>query len=935
MFAGKNLSFDLKSGGKWCLFLLLVLWLGVSSGFGATLIVTNTLDSGAGSLRQAILDANTNAGPNTISFNIPSPKPVTIFVTNALPSIINPTLIDGSTEPGFGGTPVIELNGTNAGGNVTGLQLSANFCTVRALTINNFSMQGVVLTGVSNVICGNYIGTDTTGALSRGNGSFGIWVKSAGNLIGGTNVISGGGNAGVYIYNTSGNTVEGNLIGVTAAGTGALPNQTNGIVIDGSSGNVIGGTNAAMRNVISGNNGSGVYLTSATGNLIQGNYIGVNVSGSLAMSNSADGVTIFNGASGNTVGGTNAAMCNVISGNGGNGVYLFGAAATTNVILGNYIGTDASGKTNLANHWGVTISAAIGNAIGGTNAGAGNVISGNSRQGILLTAGAAGNCIAGNLIGLSAAGTNAVRNISDGITLSGAVSNTIGGFTAAACNVISGNASNGVDILQLGDSANMVCGNYIGTDVTGRKAIANALSGVLVQGCSNEIGGAVTGSGNVISGNGMLGVWLVGINGNVTGNFVQGNLLGLDATGTNSLGNITAGVGISSSAGNLIGGNLTGERNVISGNNGYGIFLIGTGTSGNQLQGNYIGTDSSGTLARGNLYDGINLQNVSTNQIGGSVVGAGNLISANGYTTPPYTGIYLENASWNMIQGNFIGTKVDGTNGLGNAASAINLDVGATNNIVGGTTSGAGNRVAYAPSSGPYSGVRVRVGSMNNLISGNSIFQNASLGIYLGPFIGNMPAGNMDCESGVAANAANVGQNYPVLLNAYTSVLATEISGTLDSGEGKTYMLQFFASPPSANYAEGQVFLGQTNLTLGMVSCSSNFVVSLPVSVPAGWAVTATATDPNNNTSEFSAGIVAIQVPSLQVVFTSTGGNQIGQISFSWTNNGGNFLLQQTFNLNPPVQWITLTNLPVLSNNFQVVTLNSTNASAFYRLTSP
>ena len=104
--------------------------------------------------------------------------------------------------------------------------------------------------------------------------------------------------------------------------------------------------------MISGNNGNGLYLTSATGNLIQGNYVGVNISGSQAVSNSADGITIFNGASGNTVGGTSAGAGNVISGNGGSGIYLFGAAARTNVILGNYIGLDATGKTNLANHRG-------------------------------------------------------------------------------------------------------------------------------------------------------------------------------------------------------------------------------------------------------------------------------------------------------------------------------------------------------------------------------------------------------------------------------------------------------------------------------------------------------------------------------------------------------------------------------------------------------
>jgi len=497
-----------------------------------------------------------------------------------------------------------------------------------------------------------------------------------------------------------------------------------------------------------------------------------------------------------------------------------------------------------------------------------------------------------------------------------------------------------VDIVQMTDDFNVVCGNYIGTDITGSKAIGNVQSGVLVQGCSNVIGCAVTGGGNVISGNGAYGVLLSGVNGNVTGNSVQGNFIGLDATGANNLGNTSDGIGISGAAANLIGGTTTGAGNVISANGIYGVYLSGAGTTGNQLQGNFIGTDASGTLARGNVEDGINLQGVSTNLvstnlIGGSAPGAGNLISGSDYG---YDGIYLTNASWNVIQGNFIGTKADGTNALSNGGHNIELQVNATNNTIGGTAAGAGNHIAFAQNG--YAGVRVRTGSLNNLISANSIFSNSgsSANIGLGIALGNnVENPNVDCESGVAANAANAGQNYPVLANAYTSSLTTRISGMLDSGVGKTYALQFFASPTGnrSGYGEGQIFLGQTNLTLG-TACSSNFVVSLPVSVPAGWVVTATATDPNNNTSEFSAWITnVIPVPPLQLFPVGAGGNQFAQIAFSWTNNGGSFLLQQTFSLNPPAQWTTVTNMPGLSNNFQVVTLNATNTEAFYRLVAP
>jgi titin len=911
-------KFLLNANGRWSLPFLGV-WLCASLGRGAVYTVTTTVDSGAGSLRQAILNANTDPGPNSIIFQITGTTPFTITPLTVLPSLGNPTTIDGTTQNGFTGAPVVELNGAAAGASAPGLQLLSGFSTVRGLAINQFSMQGIVLLGPSNVIQGNYIGTDLTGTAALGNGSFGIWVKSPGNLIGGTNagngnLISGGNDTGIYIYNNSSNTVQGNWIGVTVAGNHALGNINDGVVIDGGGGNLIGGANSGARNLISGNGESGVFLNAhgATGNCIGGNYIGVGISGGVVIGNAGDGITI-NGAPGNTIGGGN-----VISGNGFSGVSINTGAASNNIVLGNLIGTDAAGKTALGNqNAGVTISATSGNQIGGTNSGAGNVISGNAQDGIFLTGGAAGNLIEGNIIGLSAAGTNAIHNGFNGISLNGAVSNTIGGVIPAARNLISGNANNGVGILAVTDTLNMVSGNYIGTDVTGQKAVANVLAGVRIQGCSNVIGGATTGSGNVISGNGQQGVWLVGQNGNVTGNAVQGNLIGLDATGASGLPDGNAGVGITSAAGNQIGGTASSARNVISANDDAGIFFIGAGTAGNQVQGNFIGTDATGAVARGNVFEGIYMQDSISNIIGGSAAGAGNLISGNNSR-----GLWLTNASRSVIQGNFIGTAADGTDALGNMFHGIDLDVNSASNTVGGSAAGAGNRIAFAKT--VYAGVRVRNGSVNNLISGNAIFSNGALGIDLG---NNGVNAIYDCESGVPTGAANAGQNFPALSGAYSGN-GTLIHGTLDSGSGKTYALQFFASPAGdpSGYGEGQLFLGQTNFTLGSM-CSSNFTVFLPAAAPANWVITATATSPANNTSEFSAWVPVVSVPPLQLFFS----NQ-NQISLSWTNNGGSFTLQQTYNLSPPVQWTMVGNAPSLMNGYFVGTMPATNSSAFYRL---
>ena len=323
----KFLFRPVRQGGRLLAALMIFVFLfHVGTAYGDTFKVINTADSGAGSLRWAITNANANPGPDTITFQISGNAPFTINLSRALPSVTDPVTIDATTQPGYSGTPVVELNGASTATGSVGLQLNSGFNTVLGLAINRFPAQGIVLNGVSNVIQGNFIGTDTTGALARGNGSFGIWVKSLGNQIGGTtaaarNVISGGNNTGIYIYKTSSNVVQGNYIGISVTGANPLGNNNNGVVIDGSSGNCIGGTVGA-RNFLSGNGTSGVYLNGAgsSWNVIQGNYIGTDYSGGIIVSNAGDGITV-NGAPSNIISG------NVISGNGLSGVSMSGGDA--------------------------------------------------------------------------------------------------------------------------------------------------------------------------------------------------------------------------------------------------------------------------------------------------------------------------------------------------------------------------------------------------------------------------------------------------------------------------------------------------------------------------------------------------------------------------------------------------------------------------------
>jgi hypothetical protein len=372
----------------------------------STFTVTNTNDSGTGSLRQAILNANANAGPDTIAFAIPGGGVHTITPATALPVITDPVTIAGATQPGFAGTPLIELNGSNAGSSVDGLKITGGGCVVSGLVINRFNGDGIELSGNGgNIIEGNYIGTNTAGTADMGNALLGVRTASSTNTIGGTtatarNVISGNDNGGISITpGATGNLVQGNFIGTNAAGTQAIGNVT-GVSTEGQSGNIssntIGGTAPGARNIISGNLGRGVSLGGTIpGNLVQGNFIGTDVSGTVALGNSSDGVHINFGSMNNMIGGTTSAARNVISANGGNGVrsdYL------PNTVQGNFIGTQVNGSSPLGNGSnGVFVNFVGGNTIGGAASGEGNMIAFNGGSGVAIGSGP-GNRVRGNSI---------------------------------------------------------------------------------------------------------------------------------------------------------------------------------------------------------------------------------------------------------------------------------------------------------------------------------------------------------------------------------------------------------------------------------------------------------------------------------------------------------------------------------------------------------
>jgi Ca2+-binding RTX toxin-like protein len=619
---------------------------------------------------------------------------------------------------------------------------------------NGIEISGVIGFGAfvaqNNLVEGNFIGTDVTGLAALGNQGNGIRfdTNAGGNTIGGGdasavaviapgvgsllgfanayggNLISGNVQNGVYLDNTgafgpaNNNLIEGNFIGVGIDGKTALGNA-NGVLGDGGEfSNVIGGTAKGTGNVISGNTFDGVEFTDPSGigtrlNVVEGNYIGTDSTGSFAVAN-LYGVAILSGASGNIV------RDNVISGNTNFGVEISGvtlfSATSNNLVEGNYIGVNAAGTAAIGNGTGVYLNAGVQqNTIGGTAGGDGNVISGNTVGIEIVGPTTDNNLVEGNLIGTDRTGTVAVGNQLGVYIAQGATENIVGGNTAAARNIISGNTGQGIEIgdsVQAGTEGDVVEGNYIGTDITGTVALGNgAVSleidnafGILVGGLTSTPG---TGPGNVISG----GIKYTNENdrgivvtGDCNGTLIEGNILGLNAAGTAVLAN-SEDIFLDTAVGVTVGGTQAGSRNIISGSQGNPTLNFGMGVelsygaTDNVVQGNYIGTDITGTVAEGNE-NGVKIDSgASNNIIGGDAPGQGNLIDFNGDYGVDIDDIGGRTSSGNEVLGNEMYGNVLAGIALTNGATAgstvvpyvIQLLTSSTSTTVVGSITGAAN----------------------------------------------------------------------------------------------------------------------------------------------------------------------------------------------------------------------------------------------------
>jgi parallel beta-helix repeat protein len=537
----------------------------------------------------------------TIVFDIPDALDAGVHVIALganLPDIGQTVHILGHTEPDHVGTPMVVLDGQGTASNALRLYNGSDGSTVRGLVVHGFTGEALIAVNSGNhVIAGNWIGLSADGTSAQANGvGLSLW-NSHGNTIGGTdaadmNVISGNTWGGIALGGgASGNTVLGNRIGSNAAGTAAVGNGASGVLLaNGAHDNQIGTSAPGGANLMVASGSDGVTVSDAgtQDNVIEGNWIGVTPDGQL-MGNASQGVWVSGGA------GAQVIRSNVIGGNAGAGIELGGGFGTE--VMGNTIGTDPTGTQVWANAYGVYLwGGGAGHFIG--SGVAGNLISGNRLHGISVVDGSS-HWIVGNRIGTDATGSAARANGWDNLTEGSGIWLGGSGNHHAVDNVVSGNTVTGIHI-PAGSVANVLTGNRIGTDITGLLALGNGLTGVEVAGSSNLIGTATPGAGNVIAANGGpgggYGVFLnEGAGG--TGNVLQANLIGLGADGETPLGNTGVGIFVSGDD-HQIGGAGAGEGNTIGNHGEAGIRIESAANL--VVQGNRIGVSASGAEGHGN-----------------------------------------------------------------------------------------------------------------------------------------------------------------------------------------------------------------------------------------------------------------------------------------------------------------------------------------------
>lgn len=765
---------------------------------------------------------------------------------------------------GNAGDGVLLLNraqGISIGGNSTALRNVISGNGSDGIDINGGNSLGSPTS--LNQIIGNYIGTDRNGQARLGNSGRGILVRNQADETDiSKNLVSGNYWDGIGFLNTGpiGSVVTGNLVGLNV-NDDVLSNIGSGISISNSPNITVGDATEAGRNVISGNNVRGINITgsASTGNLIQGNFIGTNADGSADRGNLKDGISIGDRfmfadsggapANSNIIGGLAVGAGNLISGNGGSGVYIAGSGADSNQILGNLIGTNAQGMGALANaEDGIRISGGDLNQIGGPLSGARNIISGNSGYGVLIEGtlpDVTTLTIAEEIIDGTRPLRNSISTTIDQLDLADPLGqsggnwgynhqipgrgggqfayvatgklwvNSPGDFTfALTVDAGGGFRIDGNDVVldPVSNGYNTVFANtYLSAgehtfEAIGFERIPTVAFEVSVAAGANRAGPISSNNGWRIIGDTSplpeielfdgpidLTVYYPAGVGPASNNVIAGNWIGADISGDVPLGNLSGGVFIDRVASNTIGGTGT-ARNVISGNTGHGVVISGSDANSNVVRGNFIGTTQAGVAAQGlieigNAGSGVVLKDsAQANSVDGNTI-SGNL--ANGlWITGTATAA-------NLITGNLIGTESNGNVALGNV-HGVRIDQGASNNTIGGIVLSARNIISGNHADGV---LIADPGTTGNLVQGN--------------LIGTKPDGNAQLANqgaGVLIQDAamnQIGGASTVVASMLTGA-GNLISGNLDAG----VKIRSFTSAADSNSIRGN-FIG-TNISGGL-----------------------------------------------------------------------------------------------------------------------
>ncbi|MFN3404697.1 MAG: hypothetical protein ACK40G_11415, partial [Cytophagaceae bacterium] len=779
---------------------------------------------------------------------------------------------------------------------------------------------------VNNSVSGNIIGLQKNGSsLVTGNAQlYGVLfdTNSGGNnIVGGANsgfgnVISGMSAANSYgVYSratgTVGNIIQGNIIGLQSNGVSYVTGnaQQNGVVLNNTLNNIVGGSTPGAGNIISGNENSGVIIAGATstGNRIIGNYIGPDITGTSFVTGSTQGYGIQFGTTtgGNFIGGVNPGEGNLISGNkddvgtSGTGIFTPSTNTSGNRIQGNIIGPQADGITHLINNpqvYGISIENSPNNLVGGNVPNARNVISGNLTAGILLNqAGCTGNLIRGNYIGIDKNGNGIIGGSSQewGIMVNTTVGsgNIIGGINPGEGNVISGNTNGGslaAGIHLNSTTGNVsISGNIIGPQADGISSLIGSqqLYGIYINASPNNlIGGSTAGAANIISDNDLAGIFFTQTTS--AGNQVKGNIIGLNKDGTNIISGAIqeTGVLIGTNAGaNTIGGTSAGEGNIISGNDdgaslgGVGINIRST-SAATTVVGNIIGPQKNGiSYVTGNRqFDGVYISNSPNNVIGGSTVNARNIISGN-----EKSGITIGGASstGNNVRGNYIGPGMSLIAISGATQDdGVKIQTGAANNTIGGAF-GDGNVISF----NTLSGVDViNSTSTGNRITYNSIHSNGIKAINLN-------------------SAPNQGNN------GIISPTITTASGSAISGTGITGSTIHLYKNTTGNCNDAMQPVAQVSVASG--------TWTYPGPHNHGDYFMATQTDGSNNTSELSSCVMVVIGPKFVTNTNDSGPGSLRQAILDANSEAGHDSIKFNLGAGGPFTINLLSALPNLTDN--------------------